>query len=392
MRVKCKAPMQCRDKFRHLVKAVFILGILFDLSTYSQAAEESFKVEKTYLDWDDIKCDDTSSPNCYSQAYCNIWFKTRTEVDSPDIKTCSDLNREKNEIHTFVNGYSSLRLKREKTDTVIVTIHGLWDSGKQFDATLENITASNWGMSYNAIQLTLPGHIKDRADDKYYEYVKENIPFVTYDKWLAALDSTLKLAKNLGKNTIVIGHSTGGLLAVIAALKYSELISGIVLVEPALQVQPLMTFGACVSGVVPDSVIKNIGKVIGANVREGVSLKMGCEVQKMADKFLKRKFIYQASLAKSGKPYIEDLRAYTYAAKKIKIPVLMLNNENDEVVSATANQYFFLGLAGRKKYIPLNLDGKMPHGEVTEVSSDKIARELFEFAQEELFGNAVVER
>ncbi|MCM2281923.1 MAG: alpha/beta hydrolase [Bdellovibrionaceae bacterium] len=267
---------------------------------------------------------------------------------------------------------------------MIISIHGLWGNDAQFARTIGSLSHIVSSADHNAIGLTLPGHKKEFFDESYLDLIKKNTPFATHDQWLVALQHTLRVARQLGQKTIIVGQSTGGLLAVYAALKHSELVDQIVLIEPALQVRSLMNFGSCLSASIPEEVIKGLGLLIGVPVPDGVSIKMGCEVQKVADLLFPRRFEHRGRGPRAEVRYIEDFSTYTKVAAQVRVPVLMINNENDRIVSTEANRNFFAGLTTGKQYISINKDGKMPHGRVTSAQPETLANQLIEFTYHHL--------
>ncbi len=143
-----------------------------------------------------------------------------------------------------------------------------------------------------------------------------------------------------------------------------------------------MNFGVCLSDViVPQSFIETLGKAIGLGVPDGVSIKMGCEVQKLADEIFERKFTNKRRTGRpgSGLEYKEDFNIYTEVARKINMPLIMFNNEYDRIVTPKANKFFFNGLKRSSRYISINSDKKMPHGRITDLKADFLADELAKF-------------
>jgi alpha-beta hydrolase superfamily lysophospholipase len=355
---------------------------------------------QTFFKYDDVKCDDPTSPKCYRQTFCKIreiygggnlsFIKIAPQNNSVN---CIDEEVYDNFYEGFtVKAYSNVTLRSsKKTPLVVVSIHGLWGNTKQFERTLEMIRSANRGDGLNYIELTLPGHLKtyagrDGDEDyktKYQAYlnlVNKNKPFAEHTEWLVALENTLKMARLIGEKTIVIGQSTGGLLAALSAVEYSDLVDQIVLVEPALRVNKLMDNGACLSRHLPDAVINFGSKILGVHVPDGTSVQMGCEVQKLADKYFPRTYVTTKDSVEERTVQVEDFTSLVEFAKKIKHPVLMINNENDKIVSSEANRWFFKGLSGVKEYTSINTDGQIPHGVITGFPFPGfVAQRLFEF-------------
>jgi hypothetical protein len=119
-------------KFRFVVAHVLLgAGFLF-LTAQSQADNE-----RTYLNWDEVKCSDAQSTDCYEEVYCHLYFKTKGPGSWESIQTCEDLRKQFGGYHSTLNDYSRYRLKMgKKPSTVVVSIHGLWGDAAQFTSAL----------------------------------------------------------------------------------------------------------------------------------------------------------------------------------------------------------------------------------------------------------------
>lgn len=388
--------------FVNLVLAIFF-GVSVSDANQSNQVEEStligesdqdkiFKNEKTYFEYENVRCTDSLSDNCYQEVRCKILLTNQLTPEK--LKEC--LNKKEDSsggaLEVSINEYSKIRLtSHSKAQYTILTIHGLWRALEQFKGTVDQILASN-SNEINALELVLPGHIKENETPAYSDYIKRNKPYASYHEWLVALENSLKIAKAIGNKVIIIGHSNGGLLATIAALKYPDMVDQLVLLEPALRLRKIVGFGSCFSRYLSDETIAGFAKIIGRQVPEWVSVPMGCEVQKLADQFIPRRTKHQEyDYISSYQQPIEDYGVYEDLAKKIKVPVLMMNNEKDNVVSAKANIIFYKALETKKEYYPLNKNGKIQHGYVTIKINDSISFQLFEFNYkadlEDIFGN-----
>jgi pimeloyl-ACP methyl ester carboxylesterase len=337
---------------------IIFLTMLFCIS-FTAAAENN---TDTYLKLEDVQCSNPGDESCYQELTCNM-VKKMTGKECPT---------DREYFINHYNGYTSYTVPKIKSKTVIITIHGLWGNARQFQPTINYTKGIDNKKTFTSIELTLPGHVKPFGDPAYYESIKTDLPYAHYTEWLKALDETLKLAKALGDNIIIVGQSTGGLLAVAGALEYPGIVNQIVLVEPSLKVNALMNWGACaVDAGIPNGIVKGLAKIAMITVPDGVSVNMGCEVQKLAD------YIFSKD---SRTPYKKgELSTYQQIGSQVQIPVLLVNNEKDRVVNAAANRAFFEGLADKKEYISINLDGKSPHGAVTIENAGMLALSIGKF-------------
>jgi len=374
----------------------------------------------TFLHWSDVKCNSSGTPQCYSQLYCKIAQKgqpTKNDSSRFDRSNCDSINQQES-YTTLINGFSRISILKNKPELVIVTLHGLWYTADQFKPTLNKIIDVKGQKNFNTIEVTLPGHIKSEDSEDFNSYKNwaiENKPIATFDEWLEAMDNTLTLAKELGNKVVLVGHSTGGLLSVIAALKYSKVVDGLILVEPALQVQALRDIGSNVSKVLPGSILKALiafSKLFNApDVKPFANLSMGAEIQKMADSVLLKRIKSTPSIYNLNQPNFnysdnsnelpelspeippivytkEDLTPYFNLGKNINIPVMLLNNEHDVVISPDANKYFFMGLKGPKQYITIDFGIDFRHAYFIKEKSSQLAEYITEFIEKNISNNA----
>jgi len=344
-----------RRNFRRLMAAFALVAI-------SGIEARGSDIEDTYLKFSEVVCSSNLNPKsdeCYQQVvrnFARVLGDSTPEFKIKEYGTGGDKN-----------GYSSYQLKPKRQRKVTVTIHGLWGDSTQFEQTLDSANRGFAVYQGNVIELTLPGHLKTVQDPAYTNEIKKNPPFASYDKWLVALDETLKVAALLGDDVTVVGQSTGGLLAAYAAYKYPAIVKNVVLVEPALKVNPLMNFGSCTLGaaLTKSPVVRAIAKIF-RDVPNGVNVKMGCEVQRLATSVLKP---LSSTSVKEAK-YSDAIRSL---AMQTRQPVFLVNNEHDKVVSAEMNRIYYAALPGKKFYQSINLDGKSPHGAVTQTNPEALA-------------------
>ncbi len=107
-----------------------------------------------------------------------------------------------------------------KTKIAILLIHGLFMNEKFFSESVPAL----FDQGYNVFNLTLPGH----------EMGQTGAAESDANKWSAYLDEMLALARSQAEKVVVIGHSIGGGLALLAAQK--KVIDGLVLFQPALKI------------------------------------------------------------------------------------------------------------------------------------------------------------
>lgn len=301
--------------------------------------------DQTYFKYDEIQ---------WSQKY-----PAYLDVIDTLVSLKADLSHDEksSEFRTFNFRESIYHIsKLRKAKTTLVFIHGLYGGADQFDSFFRSMKSN--GSDANAILLTLPGHYEKGNFDKP---VKE----ATKEQWIEAVHQTLKVAKAISDKVVVVGQSTGGLLATYSAINFSNLIDGIILLEPALKVHKRIDIATCLGKhlVKEASSLSFIAKLIGMDAPKGISVSMGCEVAKFANQLLDRKLIepspYEAVQDLKEEPLEE---AMARLAKQVQVPVLMVNNLSDHVVDPKYNKVF-ASLLKSKMYLEINSDGKTKHGD-----------------------------
>jgi pimeloyl-ACP methyl ester carboxylesterase len=385
-------------KFWHLGTIFLIISI--SLGSYAnqtklQNSLNGYIQPKTYYKYDEVKCDSPGENSCYFKTYCRIYQISFSSFGSNNsrrrLESCEKIKNDSSPgMRASFDNFTGYDLNKNHTETTIVYIHGLWGSPKQFLKIVDRIRM-NMNDAVNMIKLTLPGHGFGQSHKAVeLEKLRNTKLFSKNINWITAVHETLKIANDLSENVIIVGQSTGGLLATIAAKKWPNLVDSIVLIEPALRVQPLMDFGACLSKSIPDSMVNFLASIIGLHLPDSISVEMGCEVQKLADQFIKRRDFVVGYGGKNDQIEIkkEDYIVYEDFAKKINKPVLLFNNIKDKIVSPRANINFFKGLNVFKEYVPFNSYGKSPHGVLTYKDStfivDSITKFFFKLGYENL--------
>jgi alpha-beta hydrolase superfamily lysophospholipase len=91
---------------------------------------------------------------------------------------------------------------------------------------MHDISKSYFDAGYNVYNCKLPGH---------FEINKTQLDSTNRAEWYASMKRDIEMAKKLGDKVVIVGHSLGGSLALRAALEYPELVNGVVLLAPGLE-------------------------------------------------------------------------------------------------------------------------------------------------------------
>lgn len=106
----------------------------------------------------------------------------------------------------------------DRTDLALVYIHGFSATKWEIDPVHRRVAKA---LGANLFLTRLAGH----------GLPGDALARVTPDDWLADLDEALAIGRRLGRRTVLIGASTGGTLAAMAAAQGADL-TGVVLISP----------------------------------------------------------------------------------------------------------------------------------------------------------------
>jgi esterase/lipase len=189
----------------------------------------------------------------------------------------------------------------------VLVVHGF--SGSLYDnEILVNYLQTKKG--FDAFAYTLPGHDHDRFKR------------VEYTEWTKFLDEKIDFLKRCGYRKIyVVGHSMGGVLASYLAVKHKE-VKKIVLISAAFNYIAL---------------------------------------EQMKDDLLKKnkntKADYDAVFYKIFRipfrlvlEFIKFIKTYHEIIKKVKVPILILQGDKDEIVPSKTGEYVFNNVESKNKW------------------------------------------
>jgi pimeloyl-ACP methyl ester carboxylesterase len=217
-----------------------------------------------------------------------------------------------------------------KGDKTLIFIHGL---GSYLPAWQKNIAVLK--ADYRCIAMDLPGYPKSSKGDDTY-----NMTF--FAEVILEMIDELKL-----KNPVLIGHSMGGQIAMMAALKSPELLQSLILIDPAGIERFTPQEATILKSLVTQEAVKNtpteqIKKNFDINFAAGVTpedaLFMYNDRLYMRDTELEYehycRMIPKCIAGMLDEPVFDNL-------KNIKMPTLLLFGEQDYLIP---NKYFHVDL------------------------------------------------
>ena len=237
------------------------------------------------------------------------------------------------------------------TDYVVVITHGLYDSpdGQKDLAKLLH----DKGM--NVIMPLLPGHwSKDPT----------KLDRVTFKDFIREEKRAIDMAKKMGKKVILAGHSTGGLLAVNAALS-DKSIAGLVLMAPAIQLNKSATLlahlGGAIDGFNANFFMQKDPDPIFTPYYSGNA---GNELVKLSEDMHKRHG-YEPPIFPDH-DYEQAFKRQMYG--KIKAPVITISAGVDIAVDNEEVDTFMASVRGPRKFLQANI---FSHSEVGHIRNPK---------------------
>lgn len=239
--------------------------------------------------------------------------------------------------------HAEYRYRAESSDTVIVFVHGIQGSPRQFDFLVRGL-----GGLYSIENLLLPGH-----GETVREFVRSGFP-----QWQHYVDERVGALRKEYGNIILVGHSMGGLLSAWTAKSHPDSVSGLFLISVPLKFH------------VRYSYIKNgLAAAFGRNdkdeavaaARRGNSIAASNPLQYLAGMPL-----YRALLRKS--------KATRAVFRELRLPIVLIHAADDGIVSGKSLQY-----VGEKRNIQTMIVNDAGHYHYSQEAKEQIVRALKDF-------------
>lgn len=304
---------------------------------------------------------------------------------------CSQLARTQIENETDPIQFQRNRLERSRASRMTsrapigtILIHGLYAGEGQFRDLAE--TLDDAGVF--TFQLALPGHWGQQARSTE----------VGASEWIEELRRAIALTAAVSDRIVLIGQSTGGLLAINASLESTtkSLISGLVLLEPAVRVRHPISFAICAARYFGESAsdFPNIREAVtrqsSSDNDKQYNLHMGCEVSNLRRRILLE---HLPAYEQPARYFAEGLRPFIpvsqifldqYWSKRlgelINVPTLLFSNLSDDVVSVRDVEAFFDGIPENRR--TLFRIGGISHGVLTHRRRESIKSSTLEFLKQ----------
>ena len=236
----------------------------------------------------------------------------------------------------------------KKTQIGLVFIHGLYSNPSQFINIERTLDKSGTFI----LEVNLPGHglSKSHSDS------------VTFKDWIEEVKRAIMIARTQSEKIVLVGQSAGGMLAIDAALNNDtkSLIHGLILIEPAIKLLPLNETLVSLPTQIKEGLIHNktiqekVKSIYGRRWQINGILNMAFQVNELRKHILKKLskpdslyFIpeleyFLSTLNLFIKYNIELIDSFNIG-KNIEVPILLMINRKDQLVSVYHQQSFMLG-------------------------------------------------
>lgn len=263
--------------------------------------------------------------------------------------------------------------KRAKPAPLIVLIHGLASSSVEFYEFPEKLVAGG----YAALTLDYRGHGKSDGDRGILsqERVLEDL-----EGGIDAMEQEYQIDT---ERVILLGHSTGGAMAICNANKLPS-VKALIALAPLATLRDEMNLFEFAG--------YNLARLVNAPIRifskKGISVPYKVDYQRLysteaaVERARKDQFLQTTIPVRNYGPLVQKLDAEE-CAKNIKIPSLVMVAEYDVVVGKHNSRRVYDALAGPKKFVEVPRSG---HSMCGDARSDFVAKICLEFADRHLRG------
>lgn len=278
----------------------------------------------------EISCAIRFSSLCFEQIRSELWSLTQQNPQFIQMNRYDLTNALLDFPFSSYQG-TVLHLGRERSPVAVLIIHGLYNNSSQFSLELLKFQA----MGFNTISVTLPGH-----GPKSHQHTT-----VTYLDWIDEVARAYRLAEQLGEKVLIMGQSTGGLLALNQALVSPEKVAGLILIEPALRVPTSLRLTACGGRMFVDQ-LQDLGSLAYSflpglqAIEQPISTHLGCQVGRLADSVKRTAGQPWGGVGQYPTHVDWQMAPYRNMAQKIVWPTLVTYSIHDTVVDTQRLKVF----------------------------------------------------
>jgi len=240
---------------------------------------------------------------------------------------------------------SRLRHHGAKTKYAVLYLHGLFESPHYNSGILETFHAA--GM--NVYAPLLAGHWR-RDRRQSFE--------LSHADWLRDLRDALELTRKLGDKILVAGFSTGGLLALRAALEHDD-VAGLLLWAPALHLTQLTYWSV------------RYGQATGLTLNDRLRLPAdGFDVADYSPKLGHEVIELIRDTFRTHGAGLSAAARRRSVGKKLNLPLFLVMSDVDDTADPRALDEFFTSYAGPKERIRYRAADDILHGNITKAPQD----------------------
>lgn len=200
------------------------------------------------------------------------------------------------------NRNHKIYLHGQKQKCVVLQLHGLFQSPLDQQGVSEHF----FKQGCNVVAPLLAGHWQ-KNESAFHQ--------MSYSNWIQQTQELFELALNLGESLILVGHSTGGLLAFNIANQYPEKVKALILFSPALKLTPKTIL------------LTRLGRFFNLRQQEKTGIDQDYDNYKKPA----RAGVLVMQLNRSIFGPNDDNRKLLY--QNFKTPTLLFSTEDDDVIS-----------------------------------------------------------
>lgn len=260
------------------------------------------------------------------------------------LRSIENLQAEESKTITESKHTTQIYSHGKKTKYVLLSLPGLHESPFH----LQGLNNFFYNEGANVVSLHLPGH--HQKDENAIHEVKAK-------EWSDAVNNAINMAKELGDELMVLGYSTGGGLAIQAALQRPEDIKQLYLFAPSMALSNKVFFFTLFGQIVskkklcnidkPGTLCKVFDKLDPQSIqmmKEGTypSASAGTQVQALANSMVQQ----------FGNP--EESNYYTNLAEiysSLKVPTFLVSSQADTITAPKLNRAVYDRLTVRKDIV-----------------------------------------